>query len=110
VIGFSQGGMLTWAIAVKHPRAVAAAFPVAGFLFPEILEGAPVDARAMPPIVAFHGDADPLVSVEQDRKGVRLLEQKGVRAELRVFPGVRHEMPPAMRGEIFASLSRALAR
>jgi phospholipase/carboxylesterase len=110
VMGFSQGGMLTWAVAVEHPRAIAAAFPVAGCLFPEMLELAPVHARGMPPIVAFHGDADPLVSVEEDREGVRLLEKRGVRAELRVFPGVRHELPPPLRSEIFAALTRALAR
>jgi len=110
VMGFSQGGMLTWAVAVEHPRAVAAAFPVAGFLFPEMLELTTVDARALPPIVAFHGDADPLVPVEEDREGVRQLGKRGARAELRVFPGVRHELPPALRSEIFASLSRALAR
>jgi len=109
VMGFSQGGMLTWAVAVKHPRAIAAALPVAGFLFPEMLELAHVDARATPPIVAFHGDADPVVSVDADREGVRLLEKRGVHAELRVFPGVRHELPPPLRDEIFASLSRALA-
>jgi phospholipase/carboxylesterase len=110
VMGFSQGGMLTWAIAVARPRDIAAAFPIAGFLFPEILARKTVDARAMPPIIAFHGDADPLVSVEEDRKGVRLLEKRGVHAELRVFPGVRHELPPELRREIFASLAQALAK
>jgi phospholipase/carboxylesterase len=110
VIGFSQGGMLTWAVAVAHPRAIGAAFPIAGFLFPEMLGKTRVDARAMPPIVAFHGDADPLVPVEEDRKGVQALAKHGVHAELRVFPGVRHEIPPPLRDEIFASLAPALAR
>jgi len=109
VMGFSQGAMLTWAVALKHPRDVAAAFPVAGFLFPEMLERTPVDARAMPPIVAFHGDADQVVPVDEDRRGARALERRGVRVDLRVFPGVGHELPPPLRSEIFASLSRALA-
>src|SRR4029079_16314755 len=79
VMGFSQGGMLTWAVAVGHPRAIAAAFPVAGFLFPEIVEKTRVDVVATPPIVAFHGAADPLVSVDDERQGVRLLEKRGAR-------------------------------
>ncbi len=110
VIGFSQGAMLTWAVAVAHPRAIAAAFPIAGFLFPEMLSQTRVDARAMPPIVAFHGEADPLVPVEEDRKGVQALAKHGAHAELRVFPGVRHEIPPPLRDEIFASLAQALGR
>ena len=110
VMGFSQGGMLTWAVALKHPRAFAAAFPVAGFLFPEMLEQTRLDAPAMPPIVAFHGGADPLVSADDDRRGVRLLEKRGVRVDLRIYPGVQHELPPALVSELFAALSRALAR
>ena len=110
VMGFSQGGMLAWAVALKHPRAFAAVLPVAGFLFPEMLERVRVDAAALPPIVAFHGDKDPLVPLEEDRRGVRALEKRGAHPELRVYPGVGHELPPALRGEFFASLSRALTR
>ena len=110
VMGFSQGGMLTWAVALKHPRAFAAAFPAAGFLFPEMLEQTRVDGPAMPPIVAFHGGVDPLVSVDDDRRGVRLLEKRGVRVDLRVYPGVQHELPPVLVNDLFAALSRALAR
>jgi len=110
VMGFSQGGMLTWAVALKHPRAFAAAFPLAGFLFPEMLEQARVNEPAMPPIVAFHGGADPLVSVDDDRQGVRLLEKRGVRVDLRIYPGVQHELPPALVNDLFNALSRSLAR
>ena len=110
VMGFSQGGMLTWAVALKHPRAFAAAFPVAGFLFPEMLEQTRVDAAGLPKIVAFHGAADPLVSADDDRRGVQLLEKRGVRVDLRIYPGVAHELPPALVNDLFAALSRALAR
>jgi phospholipase/carboxylesterase len=110
VMGFSQGGMLAWAIAVSHPRAFSAVFPVAGFLFPEMLDGRRVDAAAMPPIVAFHGDADPVVSIDEDRMGVRLLAQRGVNADLRVTPGLGHTIAPALRQELFAQMLRALAR
>jgi len=110
VMGFSQGGMLTWAVAVGHPRAIAAAFPVAGFLFPEIVEKTRVDVAATPPIVAFHGAADPLVSVDDERQGVRLLEKRGVRVDLRVYPGLGHELPPVLRNDLFAAMSRALSR
>ena len=110
VLGFSQGAMLAWAVAVQQPRAISAAFPVAGFLFPEMLDKRRVDAASMPAIVAFHGDADPLVSVDEDRQGARLLEKRGVHVELRVYPRLGHALPPAMRGEIFSLLAGRLAR
>jgi phospholipase/carboxylesterase len=110
VMGFSQGGMLAWAVAVEHPRAFGAAFPVAGFLFPEMLERVRLDARALPRIVAFHGSADPLVPLDEDRRGVRLLEARGARVDLRVYPGVPHALPPELQRDLFTELSQALAR
>ncbi len=75
-----------------------------------MLEQTRVDGPAMPPIVAFHGGVDPLVSVDDDRRGVRLLEKRGVRVDLRIYPGVQHELPPVLVNDLFAALSRALAR
>jgi phospholipase/carboxylesterase len=110
VMGFSQGGMLAWAIAIEHPRAFGSAFPVAGFLFPEMLERVRLEPRALPRIVAFHGSADPLVSVDDDRRGARLLEARGARIDLRIYPGVQHELPPELRNDLFTELTQALAR
>ena len=98
-MGFSQGAMLAWAVAVANPRAISASFPVSGFLFPEMLEKTGVEAARMPPIVAFHGDADPVVSVDEDRRGVRLLEKRGVRVDLRVYPGLGHGLTPGLRDD-----------
>jgi phospholipase/carboxylesterase len=110
VMGFSQGRMLAWAIAVEHPRAFSAAFPVAGFLFPEMLDGRRVDRAVMPSIVAFHGDADPVVSVDDDRRGVQVLQKRGVSVDLRVYPGLGHTLSPPLRDDLFAALARALGR
>jgi phospholipase/carboxylesterase len=110
LMGFSQGGMLAWTVAVAHPKAFSAVYPVAGFLFPEVLERVPLDPRELPRIVAFHGGADPLVSVDEDRRGVRLLESRGARADLRVYPGVQHELPPELQRDLFTELSQSLAR
>ena len=110
VMGFSQGGMLAWAVALEHPRAFSAAFPASGFLFPEMLEQTAWRR--------FRDAADrrvsrrrrPAGSVDEDRRGVRLLEKRGVRVDLRVYPGVGHELPPVLRANLFAALARALAR
>jgi len=41
---------------------------------------------------------------------VRLLEKRGVRVDLRVYPGLGHELPPVLRNDLFAAMSRALSR
>jgi len=110
VMGFSQGGMMAWTIAVRHPRAFSAVFPVAGILFPEVLARQNIAGVRLPPIVAFHGTADPVVPLADDLRGVRLLAQKGGRADLRTYDGVAHEIPPALRADLFREMGAALAR
>jgi predicted esterase len=83
---------------------------VAGFLFPEMLEKRRLDAASTPEVFAFHGDADPLVAVDEDARGARLLEKQGVRVHLRIYPHLGHELPPAMRGEIFSLIAGQLTR
>ena len=106
VMGFSQGAMLTYAVAARRPAAFAAAFPVSGLLFPELLEGAP---SRLPPIRAFHGRSDPLVAIEDDRRGVALLQARGADVELREFDAP-HTITGEMRREIWAAMARALGR
>ena len=110
VMGFSQGGMMAWTIAIRHPRAFTAAFPVAGFLFAEVLARQSIAGVRLPPIVAFHGTADQVVPLADDRRGVRLLEQKGGRADLRIYDGVAHEIPPTLRADLFKEMAAALTR
>ncbi len=110
VMGFSQGGMMAWTIAIRHPRAFTAAFPVAGFLFAEVLERQSIAGVRLPPIVAFHGTADQLVPLADDRRGVKVLEQKGGRADLRIYDGVGHEIPPTLRTDLFREMAAALMR
>lgn len=93
VLGFSQGGMISYAVAVRHPTRIAAALPIGGFL-PDPL--VPDGRRALPPIVGFHGQADEVVALELDVAGVERLRAFGNDVTLHVFPGVGHTIPPAV--------------
>jgi len=110
VMGFSQGGMMAWTIAIRHPRAFSAVFPVAGILFPEVLARQTITGVRLPPIIAFHGTADQVVPLADDQRGVRLLEQNGGRADLRTYDGVAHDIPPALRADLFREMGAALTR
>jgi phospholipase/carboxylesterase len=106
VMGFSQGAMLTYAIATRYPDAFSAAFPVSGLLFPELLEGAP---SRLPPIRALHGRSDPLVAIEDDRRGVAQLRAHGADVELRELDAP-HTITSEMRRELWTAMVRALDR
>lgn len=104
ITGFSQGGMLSFAIAVEHPAAVGRAVPVAGWLPPELWpeEAAPPGA---PPIHALHGEADTLLPLGPTREAVEHLRSKGWTVELQTFPGVQHGVPDEVRAAWYQALA-----
>jgi len=65
VTGFSQGGALSFALAVLHPTSVAASIPVGGWVAFPLPKEAPAAPR--PPITALHGAADSLIPVSPTR-------------------------------------------
>ena len=78
VTGFSQGGMLSFALGVLHPDLVGAAFPVGGLLASPLLPASWPRGRAQPEIHAFHGVDDPLVPVARARSSVQGLRAIGL--------------------------------
>lgn len=109
VTGFSQGGMLSFAIAALYPTRVAAAYPMGGMLPPALRPHKP-PAGPLPRVVALHGASDPRVPIDESRSTVQALRKAGYSAELRPFPGVRHAVPYAMRHELYGLLDAACAR
>lgn len=106
--GFSQGGMLSYTLAVRHPEAFRALLPIAGLL-PDALWPKAAPSTPPPPIRALHGTADPLVPIEAARAAVQHLAQTGYQAELREFEGVPHSITPEMLQVLDGWLERALA-
>lgn len=125
VVGFSQGGMLAYALAVRHPDLVAASFPISGLL-PEPLRpdrrapqapsggrdqvkpGAGRPAAPPPPIVALHGEDDRLVPFVEGKATVDALREAGYRVEAHAFEGVAHSVSPKMKRKLFLELERHL--
>ena len=62
ITGFSQGGILSFAVALHHPDAIAAAVPVAGALPPALSSAAPMPPATHRPVIrALHGASDRVV-------------------------------------------------
>jgi phospholipase/carboxylesterase len=107
VAGFSQGGMLSNALAVRHPELLALALPIGGML-PEPLwpKQRPADPRN-PPIRAMHGVRDDVVPIGPARELTQHLQQLGYDAQLAESANVGHSISPDMLARIEQLLSDA---
>jgi phospholipase/carboxylesterase len=110
VTGFSQGGMLSFAIAVKHPRLVGEAVPVAGLLPPSMTPASWPAGAPMPRILALHGDADARVPFAFGQKSVDALRGLGLTTELKSYSKVEHTISAEMRRDWLEALTAAVQR
>jgi phospholipase/carboxylesterase len=110
VTGFSQGGMLSYTLAVRHPEVVAAAFPVGGLVASALVPAAWPLGREKPPIRGFHGDADERVPIARARASVAALRAAGLDATLSEYAGVGHAISPAMGADLRRAIAEAAGR
>jgi phospholipase/carboxylesterase len=103
--GFSQGAVVAYAMALRHPDEIACAFPIAGRLPAKLLPHGHVRAA---PVYALHGTDDPAISVEAARDVIAALAAAGTPAELHEFAGTGHTISPAMRDDLITQV-RAVA-
>ncbi|MDE1993916.1 MAG: dienelactone hydrolase family protein [Rhizobiaceae bacterium] len=85
LLGVSLGGYIAAEAAAQDDRISALVIFYAGM--PPGLRG---NVRHMPPLLAFHGDADRLVPLSEGRTLVQLAQNAGAQADLVVYPGKRH--------------------
>jgi phospholipase/carboxylesterase len=111
VSGFSQGGMLSYALALSHPELIAYALPIGGMLPGQLwpVSGAAADAH-FPALRALHGTADTIVRFSVDDQLVRHLRELGYAAELVPFEGAGHTISAEMAVLARSTLSAALAQ
>ena len=105
VTGFSQGGMLSYVLAARHPREIAYAFPVSGGAPRPLL---PRDRAPAAPIYAIHGASDGLIEVEMARSTVAKFKEEGAMVVLREFAGVGHTITSEMRADLLDHLRQAI--
>lgn len=99
VTGFSQGAVMTYALAAKHPEQIAYAFPIAGRLPAKL---APTARGA--PIYALHGVDDPIVEIAYGRSAIAGFSAAGGPAQLHEFPATVHTVSAEMRAELLSRI------
>ncbi len=105
VTGFSQGGMISFALAMHEVPAIDFAFPMGGWL-PESM--IPTDRRPKVPILAFHGAEDRVVPFEATKDMMRVLSTRAEQVEFVPIEGVGHRLTDEVRLALFEALGRAL--
>jgi phospholipase/carboxylesterase len=105
VTGFSQGGILTFAIAARRGSETARAFPVAGSCPGPLL---PKEGERAAPLVAFHGTEDRVLDIKWGRAAVAAFAERGNEATIREYPGVGHTVTDAMRADLWDAIEAAL--
>ena len=105
VTGVSYGGDMALLLALRHPRAVAAAFPVAARLLPSWIPAVNACKPHCPPIRALHGEDDATVAIGPTREGIGRLSMLGYDASLVPYSGVAHDFDARMERD-FAEQAR----
>ena len=94
VLGFSQGGVMAFDLALRTPQEFAGVVALSTWL-PEVLAGdlPQVEGQREFPVLMLHGRKDPMVPVERARKSQDVLEAMGVDLTYQEFD-MAHEIRP----------------
>lgn len=94
LIGFSQGTILSYAVALSHPEKVQRVVAMSGYINPEILEENYLkNSFSNLKIFASHGTVDQVIPVEWGRKAKPFLDKLGINTTYKEYP-IGHGVSP----------------
>lgn len=97
-IGFSQGGVMAYELALREPRRFAGAGALSSWLPAPLAEDLPrLPAHEGFPTLVVHGTRDPMLEVERARESRELLRPFGVALTYREFDMGHEIRPDALR-------------
>lgn len=108
VLGFSQGAIVTLALAMARPEALAGVIALSGYLDPELTPETPPPALSGLPIIQMHGTYDDVIPVTAAHRTNEALSRMPVRHVYHEHP-VGHGIHPDALGLIQNWLKERLA-
>ncbi|HEX4952484.1 MAG TPA: alpha/beta hydrolase-fold protein [Thermoanaerobaculia bacterium] len=94
LVGFSQGGMMAYQLALSRPDLYSGLAALSAWLPPALTEAwPPTPAHEGMPVLVVHGTEDPLVPIERARESREALRPFNVALTYREFP-MAHEIRP----------------
>lgn len=100
VTGFSQGGIMSFALIAAYPDRFRGAVPIGGLLPPRLFPS----GRAGPPTLVLHGAVDEIVPLEGCQATVLAFERAGYPITLKAYDGVGHQVTSPMQTQLFSAL------
>ena len=104
ILGFSQGGVMAYSLALANPDRFAALVALSSWLPPELVPHLSLghSAQALPTLVQ-HGTQDSMIEVERARKSVETLRQARIPLTYREYD-MGHEIRPRSLSDLSAWL------
>lgn len=94
LIGFSQGAILSYAVALSHPEKVQRVVAMSGYVNPEIIEENYLkNSFSNLKIFTSHGTVDQVIPVKWGRKAKPFLEKLGINTTYKEYP-IGHGVSP----------------
>ncbi|MBL8880530.1 MAG: dienelactone hydrolase family protein, partial [Phycisphaerales bacterium] len=105
ISGFSEGGTMTFVMAIRHGDVFCGAIPVGGTLPDPIAGWDEIKKRKLPRFVVMIGDQEPKSTLDNNRDAAKKLEEAGAKVKLNVYPGIGHEFPKDTEKEMSEAVS-----
>lgn len=106
VLGFSQGGVMAYSLALAQPERFAALTVLSSWLPQELVEKIDIsDAVQSMPTLVHHGRQDPMIEVERARNSVDRLRELKLPVTFREYE-MGHEIRPSSLVDLSAWLEK----
>lgn len=92
VTGFSYGGDLAWALAIRYPELVDVAVPMGSRLLGDPARPLPETSR----VLVLQGEVDPIIDARQTAQRVTELKARGVPIDVRIYADLGHDVSPQL--------------
>jgi len=110
LLGFSQGGVMSYSLALTHPERFAALAVLSSWLPKELQARLNVsDAVQALPTLIQHGTQDPMIEVDRARDSVERLRQLKLPLTFREYE-MAHEITPGSMRELSAWLEEKVLK
>ncbi|MEW5676079.1 dienelactone hydrolase family protein [Flavobacterium enshiense] len=95
IVGASQGGDLSYYIGIKYNQLISLACPLLATIDNRIITKR--DKKKSSPIIAFHGEDDPIVKIDVAKNHIEILKQNNFNATINTYKNLQHDIAPEMQ-------------